>query len=174
MGQRVRDPEFWCGKCEKAYKDVLARNFAWVLNQAFANLLISAIMILIYKKIKKRNERKKLEEERQQEAGQYEDPVTLNEGSLEAEPQRVPEMIETVPEKEELSPEEKAAKKKRRVYRWKLILGLFGPFCLQSLDTTIIASALPYIAEDFRELPENKPEDEWILTKDRIQTKSVN
>jgi hypothetical protein len=35
------------------------------------------------------------------------------------------------------------------IYRWKISLGLFGPFALQALDTTIIASALPYIATDF-------------------------
>jgi len=42
-----------------------------------------------------------------------------------------------------------ADKRRRRVYRWKIILGLVGPFALQSLDITIIASALPFIAKDF-------------------------
>ena len=42
-----------------------------------------------------------------------------------------------------------ADKRGRRVYRWKIILGLVGPFALQSLDITIIASALPFIAKDF-------------------------
>jgi hypothetical protein len=51
--------------------------------------------------------------------------------------------------KAELSPEELAEKKRRRVYRWKIILGLFFPFALQALDTTIVASALPFIAKDF-------------------------
>src|SRR4051812_1701367 len=37
-----------------------------------------------------------------------------------------------------------------RRYRTKLIIGLFFPFALQALDTTIIASALPWIASDFR------------------------
>lgn len=36
-------------------------------------------------------------------------------------------------------------------YRLKLMAGLFLPFLVQSLDTTIIASALPFIASDFRE-----------------------
>lgn len=48
-----------------------------------------------------------------------------------------------------LTPEEKAEKKRRNIYRWKLVLGLFGPFALQALDTTIVASALKRIAEDF-------------------------
>jgi hypothetical protein len=37
-----------------------------------------------------------------------------------------------------------------RLYRIKLIVGLFFPFALQALDVTIIASALPWIASDFR------------------------
>jgi hypothetical protein len=44
------------------------------------------------------------------------------------------------------TPQEKA---RRRKYRWMIILGLFAPFTLQSLDMTIVASALPYIATDF-------------------------
>jgi len=41
-------------------------------------------------------------------------------------------------------------KKALTKYRWKLIIGLFLPFLVQSLDSTIIAGALPYIASDFR------------------------
>jgi hypothetical protein len=47
--------------------------------------------------------------------------------------------------------EDLAEKKRRRKYRWKIIFGLLAPFTLQSLDMTIIASALPYIATDFGE-----------------------
>jgi hypothetical protein len=43
----------------------------------------------------------------------------------------------------------KQDKKAKRVYRRKLILGLFLPFIIQGLDTTIIAGALPFIASDF-------------------------
>ena len=35
------------------------------------------------------------------------------------------------------------------IYRWKLMIGLFFPFSVQALDTTIIAGALPFIASDF-------------------------
>lgn len=56
---------------------------------------------------------------------------------------------ETKTEKPEATPEEKAEQRRRRVYRWKIVVGLFAPFTLQSLDTTIIASALPFIASDF-------------------------
>lgn len=53
-------------------------------------------------------------------------------------------------EKVSLTPEQKAEKKRRTKYRWKVVFGLFAPFALQALDTTIIASALPFIAQDFR------------------------
>lgn len=56
----------------------------------------------------------------------------------------------TKTEKTELTPEETAEKRRKRAYRWKIVIGLFAPFTLQSLDTTIIASALPFIASDFR------------------------
>ncbi|KAL2128679.1 hypothetical protein VTI74DRAFT_8838 [Chaetomium olivicolor] len=58
------------------------------------------------------------------------------------------------------TPEELAEKKRRRKYRLKLILGLFLPFTLQALDTTIIASALKFIADDFHELKQLN----WIIT----------
>ena len=44
-----------------------------------------------------------------------------------------------------------AAKRARTVYRWKLIGGLFFPFTVAALDTTMVAGALPFIASDFRE-----------------------
>ena len=44
----------------------------------------------------------------------------------------------------------KQEKRAARIYRWKLIAGLFLPFTVQALDTTIVAGALPFIASDFR------------------------
>lgn len=44
----------------------------------------------------------------------------------------------------------KEEKRRERIYRWKLIGGLFLPFSVQALDTTIVAGALPFIASDFR------------------------
>jgi len=46
-------------------------------------------------------------------------------------------------------PECKDAKRAARRYRWRIIAGLFIPFLIQSLDITIIAGALPFIASDF-------------------------
>lgn len=41
------------------------------------------------------------------------------------------------------------AKSERRWYRAKLMAGLLLPFTLASLDLTVIATALPYIAAHF-------------------------
>ncbi|KAL4730246.1 hypothetical protein ACLX1H_002279 [Fusarium chlamydosporum] len=51
-------------------------------------------------------------------------------------------------------------KKAATVYRWKVILGLVAPFALQALDSTIIASALPWIAGDFGEVSQLN----WIVS----------
>ena len=47
------------------------------------------------------------------------------------------------------TPPDPKEKKKMTSYRLKIIFGLAAPFALQALDTTIIASALPFIATDF-------------------------
>jgi len=44
-------------------------------------------------------------------------------------------------------------KRAARRYRWLLIGGLFFPFMVQSLDATIIAGALSFIASDFSKCP---------------------
>ena|ERR1700759_1293220 len=59
-------------------------------------------------------------------------------------------------EEQEQPQEDPIEKKKRRAYRWRVLFGLLAPFGLQALDTTIIASALPYIAQDFSELTYSK------------------
>lgn len=63
----------------------------------------------------------------------------------------LPEKKKKKPAKAKPTPEEKAEKKARYVYRFKIIIGLMMPFTLQGLDTTIVASALPFIADDFGE-----------------------
>ncbi|KAH6646396.1 major facilitator superfamily domain-containing protein [Truncatella angustata] len=50
--------------------------------------------------------------------------------------------------------------KKRRNLRYKVLFGLALPFALQSLDTTIMASALPFIAADFNQLQQLN----WIIS----------
>jgi len=45
----------------------------------------------------------------------------------------------------------KQEKRSMRVYRWKLIFGLFLPFSIQALETTVLAGAYPFIASDFGE-----------------------
>lgn len=56
-----------------------------------------------------------------------------------------------------LSKEEKKAVWK---YRAKLLVGLLFPFFLDSMDVTIIATALPHIAADFGKLNQQS----WIVT----------
>lgn len=54
----------------------------------------------------------------------------------------------------------KAQRRSQLIYRWKIILGLFLPFAICSLDVTIIASALPWIADDFNQLSQLN----WIIS----------
>lgn len=53
----------------------------------------------------------------------------------------------------------KEEQKAARIYRTKLMAGLMLPFTLQALDITIIAGALPWIADDFGEIPQLN----WIV-----------
>ena len=43
----------------------------------------------------------------------------------------------------------KANQKRMRAYRWRLIIGLFFPCMVESLNQTIVATALPFIGSDF-------------------------
>ncbi|KAI1980619.1 hypothetical protein LOZ53_002930 [Ophidiomyces ophidiicola] len=54
----------------------------------------------------------------------------------------------------------KKEKHDKRVYRWKLIGGLLLPYFLASVDLTIVAAALPFIASHFNKLDELN----WIVT----------
>ncbi|WEW58276.1 hypothetical protein PRK78_003744 [Emydomyces testavorans] len=54
----------------------------------------------------------------------------------------------------------KKEKRDKRVYRWKLICGLLLPYFLASVDLTIVAAALPFIASHFNKLDELN----WIVT----------
>jgi len=61
-------------------------------------------------------------------------------------PEKNGSTAEPTPAKDTRTKEEKRA---MRIYRRKLIAGLFLPFSVQALETTIIAGALPFIASDF-------------------------
>jgi hypothetical protein len=97
-------------------------------------------MFLIYKKIKNRNERKRLGSEVSNTLDNAIELGTIDTVNI-SQPDGKKKKIR--------SPEQVAEKRRKNVYRWKIILGLFSPYCLQALDTTIVASALPFIAEDF-------------------------
>ncbi|OJD18915.1 hypothetical protein AJ78_01101 [Emergomyces pasteurianus Ep9510] len=69
------------------------------------------------------------------------------------------------PESEPSHPNEPCLKCKKekhdaRVYRWKLIAGLVFPYFLASVDLTIVASAMPFIASHFNKLDQLN----WIVT----------
>ncbi|KAF7716991.1 MFS-type Multidrug transporter [Penicillium ucsense] len=106
-------------------------------------------MYLMYKKVKKHNERKKLSADHPKRVSQ----------DL-SQTQTIPSNAGSPTDNPPISEEEKSEKKRRRTYRWKIIFGLFAPFCLEALDTTIIASALPYIAQDFNEVNQLN----WIIS----------
>ncbi|KAI9847081.1 MAG: hypothetical protein M1837_003199 [Sclerophora amabilis] len=54
----------------------------------------------------------------------------------------------------------RAEKRAARIYRWKLIVGLFFPYIISSMDLTITATALPFIASHFNRLDQLN----WIVT----------
>ncbi|PGH19189.1 hypothetical protein AJ80_04160 [Polytolypa hystricis UAMH7299] len=57
-------------------------------------------------------------------------------------------------------PKCKKEKHDARVYRWKLIVGLLLPYFLASVDVTIVATALPFIASHFNKFDQLN----WIVT----------
>ncbi|KAL4995034.1 major facilitator superfamily domain-containing protein [Aspergillus recurvatus] len=59
-----------------------------------------------------------------------------------------------------ISSEAEAEKKRRRTYRVKLVCALFMPYFLATIDLTIVATAVPFIASHFNELSELN----WIVT----------
>lgn len=104
-------------------------------------------MFYAYKKIKERRQQKALA----QQTSPLPPDATLEQTSSDAVQNPVAgDAPKNIKVKKERSPEEIADKRRRAAYRWKLIAGLCGPFALQALDTTIIASALSDIATEFR------------------------
>ncbi|KAJ6790056.1 hypothetical protein PWT90_03967 [Aphanocladium album] len=113
-------------------------------------------MFYAYKKIKEHRRQKALAQETHdttaQDVAPHAEPAAGSENKVNDS-----KMVKT---KKELSPEEIADKKRRRTYRWKLVAGLCGPFALQALDTTIIASALSDIATEFHQVQQLN----WIIS----------
>ena len=71
-------------------------------------------------------------------------------------------VVVRVGEDEESEPSCLSKAEKRAVwkYRAKLFVGLLFPFFLDSMDVTIIATALPHIAADFGKLDQQA----WVVT----------
>ena len=119
-------------------------------------------MILLYKYVqKKRKEKQRLELLEAQKAARttankdtnHEDTGSQQHPELQTTAETdVEKANTTIPDDSTavaVSEESPAEKKARRIHRWKVVFGLFAPFALQALDTTIIAAALPFIAQDF-------------------------
>jgi hypothetical protein len=105
------------------------------------------MMIYLYRKHKKRKAAAA-----KAEAEKAQGPVlTTNEkasdpqaiAAVDSEPQEIPTTKPVVPE------ESAEDKRRRRVYRWKLVLSLCLPGFLAAVDTTIVATALTTIASHF-------------------------
>jgi hypothetical protein len=108
----------------------------------------------LYKKIRDR----KRNSGEQHLLGPYPETSKQNEASIGAEPSDK-ETSRLDPQLQE-HPRDKQAQKEARVYRWRLIGGLFLPATVQALNTTLIAGALPFIASDFNEFAQIN----WIVT----------
>lgn len=106
-------------------------------------------MLYAYKKVKEHRRQKAARAQETSPPLQQQDANSLEQLGSDA-PIAKDDAAHDAKPKKERSPEEIADKKRRSAYRWKLIAGLCGPFALQALDTTIIASALSDIATEFR------------------------
>jgi hypothetical protein len=121
--------------------------------------------MLAYKLIKKHKQKKQASQNAEQvempsASAASEAPTLENKDATNDVSQ--PEVIAVTPIVEQTDPSTPPARKDSepqitrdeklaaRRYRILLIIGLFFPFALQALDVTIIASALPWIASDFR------------------------
>ena len=136
-------------------------------------------MYLAYKYIKKkRNEKREQKQQKQDQQQQghatIPAPATTASSGLTVTPAEEPPPAPLDPkvrakktqerdhgeETDEEQQRHKAEKRRRTIYRCKLICGLAMPFTLQGLDTTIVASALPYIAADFGQVAQLN----WIIS----------
>ena len=75
---------------------------------------------------------------------------------------------EPINEVQILSSEEQQHKSEMRRYRFRLIFGLFLPYFIASTDVTIVATALPFIANHFGRLDQLN----WIVTAFTITSTS--
>ena len=108
----------------------------------------------LYKKIRDRNRNSG----EQHLLGSYPETSNRNEAPMGVEPSDK-ETSRRDPQLQE-QPRDKQAQKEARLYRWRLIGGLFLPATVQALNTTLIAGALPFIASDFNEFAQIN----WIVT----------
>ncbi|KAI9732875.1 MAG: hypothetical protein M1834_003815 [Cirrosporium novae-zelandiae] len=104
---------------------------------------------------------------KQEKLCQHRQSYTPNTSSTEAHSQSERQRVSSEEGKASSSPDAsdsclqcEADKRRRRIYRWKLIGGLMLPYFLASVDTTIVATALTTIASHFNKLNQLN----WIVT----------
>ncbi|RDW84177.1 putative MFS multidrug transporter [Aspergillus mulundensis] len=107
------------------------------------------VFYLLYKHIKKTRAAKRQSEHIPLQTQSSQDGETLT--SSHGAP--------TLPDKRP-SPEAEAERKRLRIYRLKLVTALFMPYLLATIDLTIVATAVPFIASHFDELNQQS----WIVT----------
>lgn len=107
-------------------------------------LLHSTMAFYLYKKIKASRAEKAAQEIPlgNTQSSPFEDTPLQQDGVL-------PSDDSQRPLQEKPSPEVEAEKRRMRIYRWKLIGSLFLPYLLASIDLTIVATAVPFIASHF-------------------------
>jgi hypothetical protein len=111
-------------------------------------------MIYLYKKHKAKKEALNIAKEQQAseskpDSNQPED-VNTPEKQLDSQPEISAETADAAKVVKSQAPTETPEeKRRRRIYRWKLVIALFPPAFLAAVDTTIVATALTTIASHF-------------------------
>src|ERR1700748_772257 len=109
-------------------------------------------MIYLYKKHKAKKARAAEQQQSSEPLGDSVQAETAqkDEKALTSEPDISGEGTTPVKVADKESTVETAAEKRaRRIYRWKLVIGLFPPAFLAAVDTTIVATALTTISSHF-------------------------
>ena len=114
-------------------------------------------MIYLYKKYKAKKAASNVAQEQQIPEQQQDlnqpDAVKNEDDKLNSQPEVSADKLDAGKVAQDLasteSPEEK---RRRRIYRWKLIVSLLPPAFLAAIDTTIVATALTTISSHFSKI----------------------
>jgi hypothetical protein len=114
-------------------------------------------MIYLYKKYKAKKAASNVAQEQQipehEKDSSQPNEVKIGDNKLKSEPEISGERPgASKVAQNPISTESAEEKRRRRIYRWKLVLSLFPPAFLAAIDTTIVATALTTIASHFSKL----------------------